>query len=109
MNKFDGITTSIAAKMLGSSSQTVVNYCKRGFLRGYKNHIIGVWTIDLESVNIFLAKRGPVSTLDVAKKRNAAEKVTSLHREAVERLERAGDGYKMVTIGKSEELTYESD
>lgn len=30
--------------------------------------------------------------------KSAAEKVTSLHREASERLQRTGDGYKMVTI-----------
>jgi integrase len=41
--------------------------------------------------------------------KNASEKVTSLHNETAERLERVPSSYKMVTIAKVEELTHESE
>jgi integrase len=41
--------------------------------------------------------------------RSASEKVSLLHQEAKERLERVSNGYKMVTIPNLEELTHEPD
>ena len=41
--------------------------------------------------------------------RNASEKVTNLHREAQERLEKVSSGHKIGTIGIAEELTHEPD
>lgn len=35
--------------------------------------------------------------------RRASEKVTMMHKEAKEKLDRVADGYKMVTIGHFEE------
>ena len=41
--------------------------------------------------------------------RNASERVTNLHREVQERLERVSHGHKMGTISQFGELTHESD
>ena len=41
--------------------------------------------------------------------RNASERVTNLHQEAQERLERVSFGYKMGTILNMEELTHGPD
>jgi len=41
--------------------------------------------------------------------RNASEKVTHLHREAQERLERVSHGHNVGTITDEGELTHESD
>jgi len=41
--------------------------------------------------------------------RSASEKVSLLHQEAKEKLDRISNGYKMVTIEHLEELTHGSD
>jgi hypothetical protein len=49
------IRTAEAAVLLRCSYKTVIDYCRRGKLKGQKNPITGSWLIDLGSVNDLLA------------------------------------------------------
>jgi len=55
-NDFE-IGVSQAAKLVHSSGMTVVNYIRKGIIKGHKNPITGVWKISLASVQQLIEKR----------------------------------------------------
>lgn len=51
------ISVTQAAIMLSSSGKTIVNYCKRGILKGTKNPVTGLWKINLKSIQKLLKNK----------------------------------------------------
>lgn len=51
------IMTTQAAKILGCSGRTIVNYVRKGYLLGRKNGVTGIWEISLDSVYKFEVAR----------------------------------------------------